>query len=278
MRADDGWAECTSAELAQRALDERDEETRWNMVVELQRRGSETELELARALMGGDEGSQVLACDVLGQLGHSRMELGVPPFGLESAALLGVALRANSPEVQHAAVTAAAHLKWETLVPQLIDLAQSKDAQVRQAVAFSLGGRTDEPSVDALIALSEDLDDDVRNWATFGLGTLSERRDDRVCDALARRIADPHDETRGEAWAGLASKGDARAFAAVLASLESDALWLLAIEAAQSYAHPAFLPALERWLPECQQPQYRDLLGHLESAIQACRAGARELS
>jgi HEAT repeat protein len=274
MRDADVWAECTSEELVERALKERDEDTRWKMVVELQRRGSETELELARRLLLGSEAAQVLACDVLGQLGHTRMELGVPPFGSESAALLSGALRSDSPDVQQAAVTAAGHLKWETLVPRLIELARSGDVSVRQAVAFSLGGRADEASVDALIGLSGDADDDVRNWATFGLGTLSDRRDDKVCDALAQRIDDPHDETRGEAWAGLASKGDARAFSAVLESLESDDLWLLAIEAAEFYAHPALLPALERWLPECQQGHDQYLRGKLERAVQACREGA----
>src|SRR3954451_20118630 len=73
MGHEDVWAGCTSADLVQRALSERDEDTRWNLVVELHRRGSEAELELARTLMSGDEAAQVLACDVLGQLGHSRM-------------------------------------------------------------------------------------------------------------------------------------------------------------------------------------------------------------
>ena len=268
----------TSAELVQRALVETDDDIRWDIVRELHRRGGPTELELARRLLEGGEDEQVLACDVLGQLGFGRRELGVPPFGTEAAQLIGRALSSPSHAVQHAAVTAAAHLHWETLVEQIIGLARSDDAGVRHAVAFALGGRTDDGSVRTLIALSEDPDDDVRNWATFGLGTQCDRRDELVCDALARRLVDTHEETRGEAWAGLAAKGDQRAFEPVLQSLEGDDLWKLAVEAAGAYAHPAFLPALERWLTRCEHATDEYLRHLLEDAIIACRAGALNVS
>jgi HEAT repeat protein len=265
----------SSEELIRRALAAEDDETRWELVQELQRRGTRREFELARALFEAGEEEQQLACDILGQLGFSQKELGSYPYGTESAPLLARALRSPSPALQHAAIMAAGHLRWETLIPAILELAKSPEANVRYAVAFALGGRTDDPSVKALIALSDDADEDVRNWATFGLGTQSERRDALVRDALARRIQDSHPETRGEAWAGLAAKGDDRAVKAVQKSLESETLEVLAIEAAESYARPAFIPALERWLSQCQEPEDEYFRSLLESALAACRAKAR---
>lgn len=267
-----------SAELVQSALAEQDDDARWELVCELQRRGSNVELALARDLLAGGALEQVLACDILGQLGFSRRELGMPPFGVEAAQLIGRALQSSSHDVQQAAVSAAGHLKWESLFPGVIALAHSASAEVRYAVAFALSGRTDDDAVAALIRLSRDEDDDVRNWATFGLGTQSDRRDERVCDALAERIDDPHEETRGEAWVGLAEKGDARAFRPALESLESDELWALAVEAAGAYRHPAFLPALERWLAICDSKEDDYLRSRLEDAIRACRAGAADVT
>jgi hypothetical protein len=261
----------SSAELVGAALCAINEDVRWELVAELHRRGTREELELALGLFEQGEAEQVLACDLLGQLGATRREHGAYPFGADSSALLARGLRSASPLVQRAAVTALGHLKWEPLFESLSALAASPDEQVRHAVAFALGGRTDDASVDTLIALSEDRDDDVRNWATFGLGSLSERRDARVCDALARRLHDPHDETRGEAWVGLAQKGDMRAFEPVRAQLDSDELDVLTIEAAECYAHPAFVPALERWRAMCEGDEDPYLRGLLDGALAACR-------
>ena len=65
--------------------------------------------------------------------------------------------------------------------------------------------------LDALIALSGDAEDDVRDWATFALGTLAEADDPALRDALAARLDDPDEATRLEAVHGLAVRGDARA-------------------------------------------------------------------
>ena len=63
----------------------------------------------------------------------------------------------------------------------------------------------------ALIALSADDDLDVRDWATFALGTLSEDDGAPLRDALAARLDDEDEDVRLEAVHGLALRGDARA-------------------------------------------------------------------
>ena len=65
--------------------------------------------------------------------------------------------------------------------------------------------------MEALIALSADADADVRDWATFALGTLAAADTPELREALAARVEDADEDTRLEAVHGLALRGDTRA-------------------------------------------------------------------
>jgi HEAT repeat protein len=95
----------------------------------------------------------------------------------------------------------------------VLGLRDHPDAAVREAVAFALGGRSGDDVLAALIALSADDAVDVRDWATFALGTLAEDDGEPLRDALAARLEDPDEDTRLEAVHGLALRGDPRATA-----------------------------------------------------------------
>jgi HEAT repeat protein len=54
--------------------------------------------------------------------------------------------------------------------------ASHPDTRLRFDATFALGCFPDEPaSVVALLRLIEDTDDDIRDWATFGLGIQGRR-------------------------------------------------------------------------------------------------------
>ena len=108
--------------------------------------------------------------------------------------------------------------------------APTPDTYVREAVAFALGGRPGEETLQALIELSADADAKVRDWATFALGTLAETDSPALRDALAARLDDPDEDTRMEAVHGLALRGDERAQAPARDLLEGrdttdDGVW-----------------------------------------------------
>lgn len=128
---------------------------------------------------------------------------------------------------------------------QLARLAIHPSADVRCALAFALGGRNDHASVETLIALSADEDNETRDWATFALGALSEEDSPAVRDVLAARLTDVDDDVRGEAIAGLARRQDERAVAPVLRELREPNVMALAIEAAYAMPRPEFVPHLE---------------------------------
>jgi methionyl-tRNA formyltransferase len=154
-----------------------------------------------------EPGSRELAAYVLGQLGTA-----VPALpGEQDAALSAMAAREEDSEVVAAIACAFGHLGAPHGQDWLLAQRAHPDADVREAVAFALGGRDGGGALAALIELSADEASGVRDWATFALGTLAQEEGADLRDALAARLDDPDEDTRLEAVHGLAVRGDARA-------------------------------------------------------------------
>jgi HEAT repeat protein len=115
---------------------------------------------------------------------------------------------------------AFAHLDEPRGVGPMSAFADHPDERVRSAVVHALLGRTDDVAVRTLLALSTDVDDEVRDWATFGLGALLRLDTPAIRDALVARLEDEHHDTREEATYGLAVRLDARAVPVLLDFLE----------------------------------------------------------
>ena len=84
--------------------------------------------------------------------------------------------------------------------------------EIRYAVTHALpsaANRVDPKISGALIKLMQDEDEDIRNWATFGL-QCTEADSAEIRAAFVDRLNDAHDETRAEALIGLAQLQDPR--------------------------------------------------------------------
>jgi HEAT repeat protein len=114
---------------------------------------------------------------------------------------------------------------------------------VRHGVVLGLSRHDVPRAISALIELSRDEADEVRNWATFGLAQL-EVDTEPLREALFIRLGDLEPEIRGEALVGLAERKDARVLAALRAELQTRPVSLLAIEAAECLGDSALLPLL----------------------------------
>ena len=260
------------------AMDHEGDE-RWEIVTEIHSRGTRDTLEILLKLASRPDGdAKLLACDSLSQLGYpQRDEDGHFPFSKETVPVFLSLLKSSDDRLVSGATTALGHEGLDGLVHEVQPLVDHPSSRVRFSLAFTLGGRYDNASVDMLVVLSSDRDNDVRNWATFGLGTQSHRADEVVLEALRQRMYDPHEETRGEALAGLAAKGDPMGKQAVLHELESRVLATLVIQAAESYADPMFLPALTRWRSKIDEGDRKDkwFIAPLDDAINTCTRGKR---
>ena len=157
------------------------------------------------------------------------------------------------------------HLDVEDRSAFLIRAAQSEFPSTRFAAAYSLGELHDEFAIQTKISLSADEDDDVRDWATFGLqlglvGDQTQREDIR--DALYARVEDYYEDVRYEAIEGLARCRDARVIEPLIEALEQPEVWDLAIEAAAAMADPALYPALVKlrtWWQDGERPDRLDI-------------------
>ncbi len=87
-------------------------------------------------------------------------------------------------------------------------------------------------STKALLRLMTDNDEDVRDWATFGLGSCSEVDCDEVRNALLERVSDSFADVRYEALVGLGKRREDRAVPYLVAALHESPVTDWTIEAA----------------------------------------------
>jgi HEAT repeat protein len=145
-------------------------------------------------------------------------------------------------------VAALGHVGEPGTLGRVFPLADDPNPEVRLAVAFTVATVSPQPLESegrvALIRLSRDADPEVRDWATFGLGTLSDADGPDVRAALLERTEDANHEARAEALFGLAVRHDPRAVPHLIRALQSPLVGGLEVDAAAAAADPRLLPAL----------------------------------
>jgi hypothetical protein len=152
------------------------------------------------------------------------------------------------------------HLQDERIVEPLLPFAKHPHEDIRFAVAVAFGGETDDRAIATLIQLSQDVDEDVRDWATFGLGTMLFDDDDlpidspEIREALYRNINDPHPDTRYEALTGLADRRDKRILPQLIDLLARDEIHI------DSDYGEGFCECLEHYQAEIDDPRLPEIL------------------
>jgi HEAT repeat protein len=230
-------------------------------------RGSREVLEASGRLLDNPEPKRrELGADILGQLG-----VPVRTFPKESFAMLADALKSETdPAVIAAIAIAFGHLENPAAIPLLLPFASHPEPDVRHGVTIGLMGHPDQLAIDALIRFTRDESDEVRDWATFALGTQLDHDDEHLRSVLIERLDDTHPDTRCEALVGLARRKDKRALGALVRELESDEVGSLAIEAAELLADPSLVNPLT--MLQQEHPEWEEL----QVAIEACRSGKQD--
>ena len=247
-----------AAALAITAVEDSDE--RWEAVTALRQRPERAVFERAADwCVSTNAAHRELGADILAQLGAPAC-----PFALESTPLLAGLLRDPVEDVVVEALYAVGHLRVGS-TPEIAAFARHVSERIRRATAHALGGRDEPSSIDALCVLTADVDSDVRDWATFALGTLCDSDTPEIREALVARLADDDDGIRGEALVALARRGDKRATAALGAELARPEVSTLAIEAAELLPSREFITPLRAlWDSSPDENIFR--------ALQACEA------
>lgn len=155
--------------------------------------------------------------------------------------------RDQPEDVRFEALSATGFVWDDAAFQSIYGMINDPDPDVRYTIAFALRCDTQQ-SFEALCHLSRDVESQVRDIATWQLGSMRERNCPRLRSALHLRLDDTDDDTRWEAILGLARRKDCSAIPAILKELESGCLGTKVAEAAGLFAKPEFVPYLEGYI------------------------------
>jgi hypothetical protein len=222
-------------------------------------------------LASGDPAVRGTGCDLLGVTADEHRETREPA----ATALVMLGEDETDGEVLWSLARALGSTADVRTVRVLAGLAGHDDADVRFQVACALPPVwTEDPQaaeVQTLISLTTDRDPEVRNWATFGLGTLLAAADTPgIRAALRDRLSDSDAETREEAVCGLARRRD-RTVTGLLGGLlaADEGAHVLVFEAAAILGAPELLPALGIYEPS--DPGVAEAIAECDPAARTAR-------
>ena len=256
------------------ALATMNEDCRWELIGGIVGECPDEVLETSRLMLTSADGRcRTLAADILGRL------VSVDPGARNAASqVLQKALAIEfEPCARASMIAALGHVGSPQPLATIIGMAEDDDPSVRLAVAFAIATVSPQPLSHearfALIKLSGDGEPEVRDWATFGLGTLTADDGPDVRAALLARTGDPSRQTRAEALFGLAVRRDPRAVPHLIRALESPSVGVLVLDAAAEAADPRLLPAL--WA--LQRAGLADAV-RVRKAIDRCSGSERQMA
>lgn len=223
--------------FAQTLAGDYEEDAPWEAVGKLRNLGTRQIYERAAEwCISSDPLKRARGADVLAQIGRTS-EHPQNNFIEESYAVISqLAQHETEPLPLLAAIHALGHIGNPLALPLVIQNCSHGDANVRFAVACALGKFANDPrAVQALIALMGDRDEDVRDWATFGLGVLGDADSSEIRAALLKRTNDPSPDVREEALVALANRKESRVIPTLISELNQGAVSGRLREAAESF-------------------------------------------
>jgi hypothetical protein len=198
--------------FAQTLLGDFEGEDGWMAVSVLRLDGSRQVFEHAVAwCLSDDPLKRARAAAILCQLRRAPVTPGEKPdkpewmFRDESYSLVTKMLEnEQDPLVLDSAICALGHLYNSSAVPLILRYQDHPNESVRFAVTFALGCFPNDPeTVCGLLRLTSDADDDVRDWAVFGLAVQGDADSPEIRDTLLRCLDDANEDVREEAAVGL---------------------------------------------------------------------------
>jgi HEAT repeat protein len=225
-------------------------EDAWEAVGTLRLNGNREIFEHAAAWCASDDPlKRARGADILCQL-REKSEL---TFRDESYAQLTRMLeKEQDPVVLNSIIHGLGHLNNAIATPPILRYLDHPDRMIRFAVTCALGSFPNEArSVEGLLKLTSDPDEEIRDWAVFGLGVLGNADSPEIREALLRCLTDANENVREEAAVGLGKRRDKRLVPALRIMLAADDFSVRVGEAA------AALAGMDRDPPEWTAEDYR---------------------
>jgi HEAT repeat protein len=234
-----------SEKIFERLVNNKSQKTYWKNISELRKRANEEIYDQAYELAKSEiDKNKIIGIDVLAQLGFD------PRIGKQKTVELYFELLENgqNDDVLFSLLFGISHNNenlTEKQILKLIEFKNYKNKDIRYSLVSALSTIENPKAIETLIELSEDKLSSIRNWATFGIGTLSEENNDRIINALWKRTKDKHQETKLEAIVGLANREVIKVKENIIEELKNGEYGTLLFDAIETLKDKDFIPYLE---------------------------------
>jgi hypothetical protein len=240
----------SNKKIFNRLLNNKSNDNYWNYISELRKRKSKDIFEKSILLIESEIAKErIIGIDVLAQFGFPRIHKNIilkKFFNL---------LKNESDKYAISSIFYGIGHNNENLTVKQIDILCSfkkhKSSRIRYSLAFALLTKQEPNAIQTLIELSKDRDYEIRDWATFGLGTQIEIDNVEIRNALWKRINDKYEAPRFEAIFGLAKRKDLRIKEILITELENiDEFGSLILEAIEEFNDKEFISLIEKQIVE----------------------------
>lgn len=236
----------SSAKIYSRILNNKTKKTYWANIHELRRRPTQEVFDQALSLIKSESDKEkIIGIDVLAQLGFPKR------FNEKKAMQIyfEILKTETNPKVIASTLSAFGH-KTKALsnrqILRLRDFKNHRYSDVRYYLVQALGGIEKQSAIEILIELSKDRHSEVRDWATFNLGSQIEMNNSMISEALWARVSDKDINTRREAIAGLAQRKDPRVKEILIEELQNiDEYGSIILESIEEFGDTSFIALLE---------------------------------
>lgn len=234
----------STKQLILKAYHEEDDDTYMEYIHVLRLRGNDEVFQLTKKLAySKDSIYREIAASILNQFGYkTKLHKG------ESVHLLSKLLNDKDEDVICNTIYAFGHRKCTRYTDKLASFVTSTFIQIKEALAFALGGYENQKCIDALIILMQDKNYDVRNWSTFSLAQINETNTPSIRDALFKNLNDDETEVRGEALLGLALRKDERVKDAIIEDLQKPFYGSWIFTAIEEIPDSRYIPYFESYV------------------------------
>ncbi|GGD36439.1 HEAT repeat domain-containing protein [Flavobacterium orientale] len=235
----------SNEKLFDRILNNKSNENYWKYISELRKRKTkdifEKSIELTKSEISKEK---IIAINILAQFGYPRLhqkEILKTYFNL---------LKTEKDKNVISSILYAIGHNNDNLTEKQIDIVCSfknhKSVNVRHGLVSAILTIDKTKPIITLIQLTKDKDSDIRDWATFGIGTQIETDNPIIRETLWKRINDSDENTRFEAIIGLAKRKDEK-IKDVLKNelLKIDEFGSLILEAIEEFNDKEFIILIE---------------------------------
>ncbi len=256
----------SSEKLFFRLLNNKTRKTYYENIHELRRRPSQEVFEKAMNLGKSKvDKEKIIGVDVLAQLGLDKRFNQNEILDLYFSILKSP----QTPKVLFSTLSAIGFNNGSLKKERVHTISKFKNhnySDVRFGVVCALMGVDHELAIEVLIELSSDSHHQVRDWATFSIGSQTEINTPAIIEALQTRLKDTDHNTRFEAISGLAQRKHISVRPILIEELEIiDGSGSLILESIEEFGDKSFTPLLkaqieknkklktinEKWLLDC---------------------------